>query len=253
METVESPAASVRSPARRGNPWPGLAPFTETTQSQFKGRDDEIEELLRRVSNARLTVLFGKSGLGKSSLVQAGLFPRLRAVHILPVLVRLQLRTDRLPLIDQLRTALLQQFDEQHVDAPPIREDESLWEYLHRRDLEFWSDTNRLLVPLFVLDQFEELFTLGEQVPEAVSDFRSDFGNLAENGIPRDVANRCERDPRMVESLDVRGWHYGVLVCMREDFLPQLEGWRRSIASLGSNRMRLLPMKRRQALPNMSK
>src|SRR2546430_10097193 len=40
---------------------------------------------------------------------------------------------------------------------------------------------------------------------------------------------------------------YGVLLCLREDFLPHLEGWRQAIPSLGRNRMRLLPMNRQQA------
>ena len=60
------------------NPWPGLMPFTEATRAFFHGRDAEAAELLRRVRRERLTILFGQSGLGKTSLLFAGLFPRLR-------------------------------------------------------------------------------------------------------------------------------------------------------------------------------
>ena len=60
------------------NPWPGLMPFTEATQAFFHGREAEAAELLRRVRRERLTILFGQSGLGKTSLLCAGLFPRLR-------------------------------------------------------------------------------------------------------------------------------------------------------------------------------
>jgi len=254
MDTVapalQAPAAAAPTPVAPravGNPWPGLATFTESAQQSFHGREEETDELLRRVSNARLTVLFGKSGLGKSSLILAGLFPRLRAANVLPVYLRLQVRTDRLPLVDQMRDALLEQIEAQDVDAPPIGGDEGLWDYLHRRDLELWSTTNHLLTPLFALDQFEELFTHGEQIPGAVSEFRSDFGNLAENGIPKSLAIRIERQPELSDRLDVRAWRYGVLVSLREDFLPHLESWRRAVASLGGNRMRLLPMRRRQA------
>ena len=54
----------------------------------FFGRDQEKEELLHRVRASRLLVLFGKSGLGKTSLLQAGLYPRLRDHTLLPVPVR---------------------------------------------------------------------------------------------------------------------------------------------------------------------
>ncbi len=64
------------------NPWPGLVAFTEELQQFFYGREDEADELLRRVGGKNLTVLFGQSGLGKSSLLQAGLFPRLRAARL---------------------------------------------------------------------------------------------------------------------------------------------------------------------------
>ncbi|HKA55866.1 MAG TPA: hypothetical protein VKJ47_19615, partial [Candidatus Binatia bacterium] len=159
----------VVPPTDTGNPWPGLAAFTEAAKDSFNGRDAEAEELLRRVTTAALTVLFGKSGLGKTSLLQAGLFPQLRRRNILPVYVRLQVRADAPPLMEQVRTALATEITTHKIDAPPFAEHESLWEYLHRRELELWSTTNYLLTPLFILDQFEEVFTLGEQVPQAIA------------------------------------------------------------------------------------
>ncbi len=61
------------------NPWLGLASYTEETRGFFYGRDEEVAELARRVQRKLLTVLFGQSGLGKTSLLRAGLVPRLRA------------------------------------------------------------------------------------------------------------------------------------------------------------------------------
>ena len=49
-------------------------------------------------------------------------------------------------------------------DAVLPSDDESLWEYLHGKDFELWSAQNYPLTPVIVLDQFEELFTLGERV-----------------------------------------------------------------------------------------
>src|SRR5215472_17140346 len=85
----EHPDMSVSSSLTAQNPWPGLAAYDEASRDFFNGRDEEADELLRLIRLAPLTVLYGKSGLGKSSLLQAGLFPLLRAARYLPVNVRI--------------------------------------------------------------------------------------------------------------------------------------------------------------------
>src|SRR5664279_4925648 len=118
------------------NPWPGLGSFDEGAERFFNGRRNESAELRRLVLNAPLTVLFGASGLGKTSLIQAGLFPLLRKEHYLPVYVRLDLRDRAAPLIDQVKDALKAQLEARLIDSPGMRDDESLWCYLHRAGLE---------------------------------------------------------------------------------------------------------------------
>jgi len=82
-----SPFESEQTFVNAENPWPGLASFREQDEHFFKGRGPDIEKLYSLVNRERLTVLFGVSGLGKSSLLQAGLFPRLRVENMLPVLI----------------------------------------------------------------------------------------------------------------------------------------------------------------------
>ena len=60
------------------SPWLGLRSFTEEAQAFFFGRSDELDDLYERVVDRPLTILFGQSGLGKTSLLQAALVPRLR-------------------------------------------------------------------------------------------------------------------------------------------------------------------------------
>ncbi len=55
----------------RDNPWPGLDPFDESDREYFHGRTAESGELVRLVRRELLTVLFGRSGLGKTSLLKA--------------------------------------------------------------------------------------------------------------------------------------------------------------------------------------
>ena len=92
------------------SPWLGLRSFTEKAQPFFFGRSAEEDDLYERILDKPLTILFGQSGLGKSSLLQAALVPRLRATGFLPVVIRLDHDTNAPPLesqlLDRLRMAL---------------------------------------------------------------------------------------------------------------------------------------------------
>lgn len=63
------------------NPYPGIAHFKEETAALFFGRDREIWELyyehLLKLVPGQVLLLHGASGVGKSSLLSGGLFPRL--------------------------------------------------------------------------------------------------------------------------------------------------------------------------------
>lgn len=67
------------------NPFRGLEPFGEEHAAVFYGRDAEIARLENLLDGQPLVAVLGRSGTGKSSLVRAGLLPRLRrrGVHIL--------------------------------------------------------------------------------------------------------------------------------------------------------------------------
>lgn len=81
---LENPAPPPTSWPRDRAPYPGLDAFTEDEAPVFFGRRDQSEDLTRRLHEAherptdRFVVLAGASGSGKSSLVRAGVMPRLR-------------------------------------------------------------------------------------------------------------------------------------------------------------------------------
>ena len=101
---MSDPAPTFPAGIDRENPWPGLASFTEDSREFFFGREKETDELSRLVRRQTLTVLFGQSGLGKSSLLHAGLFPLLRETDHLPLYLRLDHSvTARPPVAGTLR------------------------------------------------------------------------------------------------------------------------------------------------------
>ncbi|MFD4351898.1 hypothetical protein ACFWPX_05040 [Nocardia sp. NPDC058518] len=225
------------------NPWPGLESFDENGQAFFFGRDREAESLLNHVRDAPVTILYGRSGLGKTSLLRAGLFPALRDENFLPIYIRLDLALDATALSRQLHRSVHHSIRAAAPDAILPADDESLWEYLHRKDFELWSAQNYPLTPVIVLDQFEELFTLGERVPDLVREFMHDLGDLAENRISDDVAARIDNDEAEAGRFQLRSQNFKLLITLREDFLPNLEEWCPLIPALGRSRMRLLPFR----------
>ncbi len=106
----------------------------------FFGRGQEIRALYDRVTapgGPPLVLFYGQSGVGKSSLLAAGLLPRLEASHA----VRYARRNQAAGLLATLAAAL---------DAPPVADLAEAW-----RKLE--AQAARPL--LVVLDQVEEVFT----------------------------------------------------------------------------------------------
>ena len=165
----------------RKNPFLGLRPFSEREQDYFKGRKAEIDGLLRRIKREVLTVLFGISGLGKTSLLRAGLFPLARSEGYFPILIRLSFGPETDSGTEQIKAFVSKAIKDEAVDAPLPEEDESLWTYFHR--VQFWSARNELLTPVLVFDQFEEIFTLGQR-SQGVDDLIGELASLIENRIP---------------------------------------------------------------------
>lgn len=234
------------------NPWPGLAPYDEAGQNYFKGREEDTEELLRLVRLGPLTALYGKSGLGKSSLLRAGLFPRLRQDYYLPVYIRLDCSGEKKesPML-QVFELLLAEMKAQQVDYPEPKAGESLWHYLHRRDLELWSCDNHLLMPVLVFDQFEEIFSHGRQDPEGLRHMCHELADLIENRIPSEIGTSGE-SRQAVAQLDLLTQRYRIILSFREDFLPEIKNWERDVPSLLKQWRQLKPMTREQAIEAVS-
>ena len=221
----------------RNNPFLGLRPFSEREQDYFKGRETEIGGLLRCLKREVLTVLFGVSGLGKTSLLRAGLFPLARANGYFPILIRLSFGDEEASGTEQIKAFVSAAMEKENVDAPLPEQDESLWRYFHR--VQFWSACNDLLTPVLVFDQFEELFTLGQRSPGVIK-LVGELASLIENRIPvSDQHSLAEMDEL---PFSIEQQNYRVILSLREDFLADLESLQKKIPSLGINRMRLKPM-----------
>lgn len=209
------------SMSQNRNPWLGLATYEEesvcgSSPYIFCGRDKDIDGVYSYVENNILITLYGKSGVGKSSLLQAGIFPRLRANNYFPVLVRLGV-DDNASDYSTIVVARLNEELKKHgcmsvvydesVSLSNASDESYLWYYFHSR--RFYGKNQQIIYPVIVVDQFEELFFLHRD--------RLDLF-LKQLYLLLDDSSLGVED---IESADVT--NYRIIVALREDDLFRLE------------------------------
>ena len=83
MSSARTPGPEVLSTARPKYPYPGLRPFEANEWSIFFGRERMVDDVIDRLAAHRLVLIHGSSGSGKSSLVRAGVLPKLARQHLI--------------------------------------------------------------------------------------------------------------------------------------------------------------------------
>jgi KaiC/GvpD/RAD55 family RecA-like ATPase len=159
--TVEPAALPMPEPLAGECPYLGLEAFTEDTQHLFFGRDDFADALFDKVKRQNFVVLVGPSGSGKSSVVQADLFPRLRRDTQMWATILFPPRED--PFLSlaagfvwrwQPQANYAVNTNEAKKLAAELKDAQRLIEAIQRTAA---ASDGRLLL---VIDQFEEMFTL---------------------------------------------------------------------------------------------
>jgi TPR repeat protein len=237
-------------------PWPGLDAFSEALQKFFFGRTAETEELYRRIRGETVTLLIGQSGLGKTSLLRAGLAPRLPAAALLPVFVRLDYAEGAPSPLAQVKAEFVRAVAAAQAEATPIDGEQTLWGYFHRADRMVTSRAGEPLVPVLIFDQFEEVFTLGlarEASRATAQRFLAELAELIENRPPDSVEKAIESDSMAIEKYQFDRQEYRIVIALREDYLPQLDSVRERAPLIERNRFRLRRMTGRQGFDAVTK
>jgi formylglycine-generating enzyme required for sulfatase activity len=163
---------------------------------------------------------------------------------MLPLLVRVN-RRDASPVI------IVTEAIEEACKAQGIEfthgDRSGLWEYF--KTTVFWHD-NALWTPVLVLDQFEEIFTLLDA--EARQAIARELGELVGGGLPERIRLR-----KRALSIREGGASLGfsdappevkLIVSLREEYVGTLQEIFPEVPSILSNRVRLAPLAREQAI-----
>ena len=222
----------------------GLAPYTRETRRFFFGRDAEIADIFVRVREQPLTILYGQSGLGKSSLLRAGLEPKLLVEGWRPVVTRLRFDDLAPPLPVQLGVAL----DQAIGTGPAELRVMTVWERLHHRASR--PDDFESRPPVLIFDQFEEIFTLGARAgrQEEIAAFFGELAEAIENRPPATLQEAFEADRRLAREYDFSPGAIRFVLTLREDYLFGLDEWKKELPSLMRNRAPLRLLSGPQAL-----
>ncbi len=229
--------------------YPGLKPFERSQQAVFHGRQDDVQRLSNLMLRERLVVLFAKSGIGKTSLLQAGVAPELERQDYVPILLRTE-RSDR-PILDSLAASLSAAPERSGQDTTGLRagSPQTLWEQMKRHEF----DLNGLpATPVLIFDQFEETFTLTHSETSR-NEFLNELADLANGTMPESLRSELLQGFQAGEiSMETMQWweqqpDLRIVLSIRSDFLHTIDGISGRIPGILKNRYQLLPLNREKA------
>ena len=164
------------------NTFLGLQPYTEDDAYRFKGRAEESQELFRLIVRNDFTVCYAESGEGKTSLLNAGVFPLLRENMYFPIAITFtsddyQVTPDNFStIIDRCIRDSITEYNEKNkgvnveyrlcsTDFQGLDCQTELQQELCKYS--WWKLRNYkpqamglTFMPVFVFDQFEEVFNM---------------------------------------------------------------------------------------------
>lgn len=170
----QRPAAP--SPPKNRRRYPGIQPFSATTSCFFSGTNELVERLTQAVTLERAILVYGISGVGKTSLVNAGCMDIWARQY-----ETLSLR------ITREEDLSFRRLDEEwgFGEAGQLFAEPHLWAKLKRRQKFIESQTlERPLKLILVFDQFEEFFAI--MPAEARARFFEQLESVANAQIPAD-------------------------------------------------------------------
>jgi len=173
------------------NRYPGVSSFTKNQQNIFFGREEDIKKLKKLILLRDQVLLYSKSGIGKTSLLNAGVIPQLNK-KFTPINIRFTAFSNKnytAPTENTIQSIIIflkekYNIDFNKIETPELDEffaekklEKTLWYYFKKIQLSEKIDKKIILV----FDQFEELFSYPEKL---VNEFKQQLAELTRVTIP---------------------------------------------------------------------
>lgn len=238
------------------NPYLRLKSYSETDSQYFKGRETESGEIFDLLQRNDVVVLYSESAEGKSSILAAGLYPRLRRHNFLPVSIVFTEDefAEKSPDFDAIILGRIRQAmaeanpGGQEPMAPDFARkvnESECFEWVSTSDVELPMDSEAAaaltgsawwmlrdfaierygvrVCPVLVFDQFEEVFT---RAASAWTDaFFGWLERLFSDNVPEAVGKALDAFPEDEEPEFSTRKDFRTIVSMRNEYMGELDYW----------------------------
>ncbi|MES2277890.1 MAG: SUMF1/EgtB/PvdO family nonheme iron enzyme [Bacteroidota bacterium] len=199
------------------SPYKFLDSFSEFDSDLFFGRRMATEQLIRKIKNEKFTVVFGIGGVGKTSLIRAGVIPNLLKQGVIPLYIRL---SGEDPLLS-VRLGIHEWLSKSGKNLAEIKRELPLDGSLDGMLASVEDFIGREIV-LFI-DRFEQLFLSHDFTRQ--EDFEAQVQSLVNNASS----------------------NTHIVIILREDFFPELDNFK-SWNNIYQNRFRLKSLSAEEAM-----
>lgn len=230
------------------NTFLGLQPYTEDDAYRFKGRAEESQELFRLIVRNDFTVCYAESGEGKTSLLNAGVFPLLRENMYLPIAITFtsddyQVTPDNFDtIIDRCIKDSITEYnaknkgisveyklcstDFQGLDCQAeLQQELSKYSWWKLRNYKPQA-MGLTFTPVFVFDQFEEVFNMPGSIVWTKK-FFDWLEDVSSDSCPDKIAKKIRAIigtnaafPAIKEEKDFKA-----VFSLRKEFIGELDYW----------------------------
>jgi tetratricopeptide (TPR) repeat protein len=243
--------------------YPGPSSFSFEQRSVFFGRDEDISNMRTSVIVNPTTVLFGKSGTGKSSLIQAGLLPKLLDATEKNSKVSPYLIIDVMPkpfekgknLWEEVKNIISKKIEPDHefLKITGLQNSSSLWYLL--KGLQYTHYIKKInQTVLLIFDQCEELFTYPDsQIDKFVQELYPVIGQF----IPEQFQKIISTQKTSLSTDELKVLYEPLIIkflfSIRSDKLHLITRLKKASPNILQNSYELLPLTKQSAFEAIDK
>lgn len=229
--------------------YPGVSPFETHQADQYFGRTRDVQDLYDLILLEKMVVLFGKSGYGKSSLLNAGIIPKLKANKsrgeqgFQPIVVRFTAATK--DSTDSPLERVKEQLKQKLGPLPDVPLLSRFTELKHTLWFQVKARQNALKTRyVLIFDQFEEFFTYPKEQQLLL---REQLAELLFTEIPQELRKAWDNLSEAEQEFLSTELNLRVVFAIREDRLSWLNSLKEELPGILDKRYELKGLSDEQA------